>query len=154
MGKNEVVHETCLLLVRHFRNLIAYGQVSEGYGFNTRVFSHMLHPEDKFVFIGTSIDLEEGEKPHPEHVVPCAVLIAECCRLIESNQPDEYIAKLLQKHWKVAHIRKEQAAKLDSKETGLKSTMPPGWSFENGDSLARLEEVRIVLSRPANIEEK
>lgn len=111
MNKNELVSQTCLVLVQHFRNLVTHN----GSGFNSRIFSHVLHPEKEFMFLGTSEKLNIGEKPHPEHVVPCAVLITECCRLIKSNEnhSDEYIALLLQKHWKIAHITKDEAKKLD-----------------------------------------
>ena len=140
MNKNEVVYETCLLIVRHFRNLVEHN----GYGFNSRIFSHMLHPEKEFVFAGTSEELNQNSSVHPEHVVPCAVLISECRRLIKEGFTDSQIATLLQKHWKVAHITKEEAHKLDS-ELRLKSVMPEGWSFEAGNTLARFEVAKINL---------
>jgi hypothetical protein len=92
LNKNDVVYETCLLIVRHFRNLVAHN----GYGFNSRIFSHILHPEKEFVLIGTSIEATQESTPYPEHVVPCAVLISECCRLISENFADAHIAELLQ----------------------------------------------------------
>jgi len=104
----------------------------------------MLHPEKEFVYLGVSTELNNGEKHHHEHVVPCVVLIVECFRLINENHSDEYIAELLKKHWKVAHITKNQALKLDQ-ELRLKNTMPKEWSFETGDTLARLKVAGIVL---------
>lgn len=150
MEKDEAVYKTSLLLVQHFRNMNSHSEVRKKKslgqsGFHTRVFSHMLHPEKEFVFLGISTELKKDERHHPEHVVPCVVLITECRRLIEESHPDEYIAKLLQKHWKVAHITKEQAKKLDEKPLSLKSSMPDGWNFETGDTLARLEKAGIVL---------
>jgi hypothetical protein len=140
VNKEDLVSATCLLLVRHFRNLIAHN----GYGIHTRVFQHMLHPEKEFVFSGVSTELKNGDEHHHEHVVPCVVLISECCRLINENHPDEYIAELLKKHWKVAHITKDQALKLDQK-LRLKTTMPKEWKFEAGDTLARFNEAGIML---------
>lgn len=143
MNREEAVYKTCLLLVQHFRNMSSHSDMrnteSLGQaGFHTRIFSHMLHPEKEFVFAGISTELKVGEKHHSEHVVPCVVLITECRRLINNNHSDEYIAKLLQKHWKVAHITKEESQKLDlNKALGLKSTMPEGWNFETGNTLAR-----------------
>ena len=140
MTKDEVVYEACLLLVRHFRNLLLY-KIN---GFNTRIFSHMLHPERDFVFLGTSVEASTASRVHPEHVVPCAVLIVECCRLISAGQPDELVAELLKKHWKIAYITKEQAYELDHTRK-LKSTMPPNWNFETGNTLERLNVANIQL---------
>lgn len=141
MDKNEIVYETCILIVRHFRNLITH----DGFGFHSRIFSHMLHPEKEFVFIGTSGEVTHETPIHPEHVVPCAVLISECRRLILENFSDSEIASLLQKHWKIAHITKQQAIKLDSAPLNLKSKMPPGWNFETGDTVVRLRAAGIEL---------
>ena len=144
----DVVYETCLLLVTHFRNLIQFSK--NGFGFNTRIFSHMLHPEKEFVCAGQS-QLVTAETPtHPEHVVPCATLITECQKLIRAGtHSDEAIAVLLQKHWKVATITKEEQQILDSKsKLGYKSKMPTNWSFESGNTFARFEEAKIVLVKP------
>ena len=140
MNKDEVVYETCLLLVRHFKNLLEY-KIN---GFNTRIFSHMLHPERDFVFLGTSVEATTASRLHPEHVVPCAVLIVECCRLISAGKPDAMVAELLKKHWKIAYITKEQAYELDHTR-GWKSTMPPDWNFETGNTLERLDRANIQL---------
>ena len=52
----EVVFQTCLLLIKHFRNLIEFqnetNQIRLGY--NSRIFEYMLHKEDSFVFLGES----------------------------------------------------------------------------------------------------
>ena len=137
----DVVYETCLLLVTHFRNLIQHGKT----GFNTRIFSYMLHPEKEFVYAGKSEKVGTDTPTHPEHVVPCAKLITECQRLIrEGKHSDEQIASLLQKHWKVATITKEEQKHLDSR-LGYKSSMPDGWTFESGDTFARFERAGIVL---------
>lgn len=144
----DVVYETCLLLVGHFRNLI---QLSEnGFGFNTRIFSHMLHPEKEFVYAGHSEKVTIETPTHPEHVVPCATLITECQRLIRAGiHSDEAIAVLLQKHWKVASITKEEQQILDSKsKLDYKSKMPANWTFETGNTFARFEEAKIVLVKP------
>ena len=94
---------------------------------------------------GMSKQAKAGEPPHPEHVVPCAVLISESFRLIrEQNHSDDEIAKLLQKHWKIATISKSEAKKLDSK-LKLKSRMPKGWCFEDGDTLERLKLAGITI---------
>lgn len=144
-SKEEIVYQTCLLLVQHFRNLLNAGDV----GFHSRIFEVMLHKEYDFVGIGKSASVTKDAATHPEHVVPCAWMIREVKRLIgDGNLTDAEIAKLLQKHWKVAKITKEEASRLDSKEPkgrGYKDTMPPGWRFETGKTLARLEAGEITL---------
>lgn len=138
---SDIVLKTCRLLVSHFRNLVEHGDL----GFHTRLFSHMLHPEPRFVFAGVSQAVTEDTPTHPEHVVPCAKLITECQRLIrEGILSDEEIASLLAKHWKVATITKEEQRRLDY-ELGFKSDMPPEWRFEDGDTFARLSRAGIVL---------
>ncbi len=139
--KEELVYQTCLVIVQHFRNLL---EANIG-GFHSRIFQHMLHREFDFVGIGQSKEVTEKTGSHPEHVVPCAVLIKETCRVIKDNKlKDIEIAKLLQKHWKIARITKGQANKIDF-ELGYKSSMPRDWSFETGDTLARLKLVNIEL---------
>ncbi len=140
-SKEELVYRTCVLLIQHFRNLL---QAGIG-GFNSRIFQYMLHWEYDFVGVGQSAEVTNESGYHPEHVVPCAVLIEETCRLIKENVlNDTEIAKLLQKHWKIARITKEQAKQIDF-GLGHKSTMSPGWCFESGETLARLNAVKITL---------
>lgn len=138
----DVVYETCLLLVTHFRNLVFHGR---DIGFHTRLFSHMLHPERDFVFAGKSTKVGTNTPIHPEHVVPCAILVTECQRLIkEGRYSDPEIARLLQKHWRVATITKDEQKHLDF-DLKLKSKMPDGWTFENGDTFARFTVAKIEL---------
>jgi hypothetical protein len=141
-SKEELVYRTCVLLVQHFRNLIDARAGGFNCGFHSRIFQHMLHWEFDFVGIGQSAEVTNESGFHPEHVVPCAVLISETCRLIEGNVlNDTEIAKLLQKHWKIARITKEQALGIDKH---YKSTMPPSWCFESGETLARLAHIKLV----------
>jgi len=141
-SKEELVYRTCVLLVQHFRNLIEARAGGFNCGFHSRIFQHMLHWEFDFVGIGQSAEVTNESSFHPEHVVPCAVLISETCRLIEGNVlSDTEIAKLLQKHWKIARITKKQASEIDKH---YKSTMPLGWCFEFGETLARLAHIKLV----------
>lgn len=150
MSKSQLVYETSKLLVKHFRNLMDYGQ-GKPVGFHSRIFSHVLHPEKDFVHIGVSTSVDANTPTHPEHVVPCAVMIEEVRNLIgEGRLEDDEIACLLAKHWKIATITKDEAKRLDS-ELGLKQKMPHGWSFETGDTLARLKIAGISL-RPCTDE--
>lgn len=140
-SKEELVYKTCLLLIQHFRNLL---EADIG-GYNSRIFQHMLHWEFNFVGIGQSVEVTDESGFHPEHVVPCAVLIIESRRLIKENiLSDEEIAKLLQKHWKIARITKKQQKHIDY-DLGYKSSMPKGWSFETGETLVRLKLAEVTL---------
>jgi len=141
MTKKELVYKTCVFLVGHFSNLVEYGDL----GFHTRIFSHVLHPEYAFVGAGKSKEVVDGAKPYPEHVVPCGVLINEITRLIKLGKlSHEEIARLLQKHWKVAMITRQQADYIGH-TLGYKSSMPEGWDFETGDTFARFNAANINL---------
>ena len=142
MEKSESVFRASLLLVKHFKDCLERG----GKGFHSRIFTYFLHPEADFVGVGQSQEVIDGEPAHPEHVVPCAVLIEEACRLIELGNPEEDIARLMSKHWKIAFISKKQAAHLDSKDgLNMKHSMPSGWYFESGDTYDRLKGAGIDL---------
>lgn len=142
MENTESVYRASLLLVQHFKDCLE----RDGKGFNSRVFSHFLHPELDFVGVGRSQEVINGEPVHPEHVVPCAVLIKEASRLIQKGTPDTEVACLMSKHWKIALISKKQADYLDSKDgLNLKHTMPDGWCFETGDTYERLKMAGIEL---------
>ncbi len=140
---SDIVYETCLLLVTHFQNLVQLSK--NGFGFNSRIFSHMLHPEKEFVYAGRSEKVTAETPIHPEHVVPCTILITECKRLIKAGtHSDKQIALLLQKHWKIAIITKKEQETLDF-ELGYKSIMPNGWTFETGGTFERFEHANIIL---------
>ncbi|MDH5205188.1 MAG: hypothetical protein OEW36_05960 [Hylemonella sp.] len=142
MDNTESVYRASLHLVRHFKDCLE----RDGKGFHSRVFNYFLHPEGDFVGAGQSQEVINGEPVHPEHVVPCAVLIEESCRLLEKGVSETEIARLLSKHWKIAYISKAQAAHIDSKEgLNLKNSMPDGWHFESGDTYERLKRAGITL---------
>lgn len=146
----EVVFQTCLLLIKHFRNLIEFqnetNQIRLGY--NSRIFEHMLHKEDSFVFLGESEKAAATtDRCRLEHAVPCSYMIDELDKLIkQKDYSDEELATALQKNWKVARITLEEAGYLDAKSgAGLKSKMPDGWDFMVGRPEERLEVAGIKL---------
>ncbi len=142
MDKIESIYKTSLLLVEHF----SYCAQRGGKGIHSRIFSHILHPEEEFVAMGQSEEVMNGASPYPEHVVPCVTLIEESLRLLDQGMPKTEIAELLAKHWKIVFISKQQANYLDAKDgLNLKSKMPEGWKFESGDTLARLNQAGIQV---------
>lgn len=141
--KEQIVYRTCLIIVRHIRNHV---EEDRG-GINTRLFSHILHPEVDYVYAGRSPEVVDGSDMHPEHVVPCAVLVDETRRLIredKANDKEIEIAQLLHRHWKIVFITKKQARYIDV-DLGYKSSMPRDWYFETGDTFARLKLARITI---------
>ncbi len=132
--KDQILYRTCQVIVNLFRNQIE----EERECVHTRIFNFILHPEHEYVHCGISDMVCDSTKKHPEHVVPCLVLVNETFRLIkEKILSDDEIARLLQKHWKIVTITKEEAKRIDSKLC-LKSKMPEGWKFEDGDTFKRL----------------
>lgn len=144
MNKEKEVLKASLHLVRHFKDCLEREEKGLPKGFNSRIFNFMLHPEADFVGIGRSQAVIDGEPVHPEHVVPCAKMIEECCRLIKNNMAEIDIATLLSKHWKIAYISKSQAAYIDY-DLGWKDKMPAGWRFEDGETYERLNRAGIYL---------
>lgn len=141
MDRVDVHYRACLALVTLFRAQAKANLKNV----HSRVFNYILHPEQHYVHVGQSVNVKADVATHPEHVVPCAVLVKECFRLIESGMStDDEIAAMLQRHWKIVTITKTEAKRLDQ-EFKLKSKMPDDWSFETGDTFARLENAGIVL---------
>jgi predicted GIY-YIG superfamily endonuclease len=143
IDQSEILYRGCKALVGLFRDQIE-GRLE---CVHTRIFNYVIHPEMKYVYYGISKDAKSGAPTHPEHIVPCAVLINESFRLIkEGNLADDEIAKLLKKHWKIATISKDEAKRLDT-ELKLKSKMPEKWKFEDGDTFARLKVAGISIEK-------
>jgi hypothetical protein len=146
MNKQESIYQTALLLVDHFDYCNQREDKGIHKGIHTRIFSHILHPEEEFVAIGRSKEVANGAESHPEHIVPCATLITESCRLLREGVPKQEIAQLLVMHWKIVYISKEQAKFLDTKSgLNLKNSMPAGWDFKTSDSFARLNLANIKV---------
>jgi hypothetical protein len=139
--RDEILLRACKALVFNFAN-----QVEEGRDVvHTRIFNYFLHPEGRYVYYGASAFVTDDTENHPEHAVPCAVLINECFRLLKEDKlSHDQIAHLLKKHWKIVRITKEESKKLDF-ELGYKSKMPDGWSFEEGDTFERFKLGKIEL---------
>lgn len=55
------------------------------------------------------------------------------------------VAEMIDKYLRIALITTEEAARLDS-DLGLKTSMPNGWVFGEGDPLARLVAAGIKLA--------
>lgn len=137
-----MVYQASKMLVQHVRECM----LSDNRGVHSRIFSILLHPEENFVLVGRSQEVIDGLPRHPEHIVPCSYILSETRKLIEAGEPDDKIAGLIAKHWKIVHISKNQAGYLDGKSgLNLKSTMPNGWSFTNGDSFERLKLAGIEI---------
>lgn len=140
---DQIVFRTCQRIVAHIRHHVEEGRG----GIHTRLFSHMLHPEKNFVYAGRTMEAGKGNT-HPEHVVPCCVLVEETRNLIRGGEmTDDAIAALLQKHWKIVDISSEQAKFIDE-TLGWRSSMPASWDYRTGDTFARLSNAGIKFLPP------
>jgi hypothetical protein len=63
---------------------------------------------------------------------------------IEKDALIELVADLIRKHLKIIPISMDEKELLDQgKKLNLRQRMPNGWSFESGDTYARLHEANI-----------
>ena len=146
MNKQESVYKTSLVLVEHFLNYIEQKKLGVHLGVHSRILSYILHPEVEFVTVGRSQKVADGAISHPEHIVPCSIIIWESIRLLEEGKSKEEVAKLIAKHWKIVLISKDEANFIDTKKgLNLKSSMPDNWNFETGDSFERLNLAGIQV---------
>lgn len=109
---------------------------------DTRLF---LPPiiSDKHVIAGRS--LNGGN--YKEHVVPRLMICEECHRRFASGHTVEEVAEFIEKFLKIVLITKQEQRYLDGKDQlNLKQTMPPDWSWEDGDVFARLNYAEIKFS--------
>lgn len=124
---------------------ILYDHWEEGRVGHTRMFEVIV--PDEWITHGRSV--KGGH--YREHVVPCAVIRDGCMDIYEKRKGErrtsemvDEAASLIEKYLRIALITTEEAKYLDN-ELELKSTMPDGWVFGEGDPLARLEVAGIEL---------
>ena len=104
---------------------------------DTRLFMEPIIPES-FVTVGKS---RKGAD-RKEHVVPRRVLCEECHKMFGEKASIDEVAIVIKKYLKIVLISKAEQEHLDY-ELGLKQSMPPGWSFKNGNPFHRLEFANI-----------
>lgn len=126
---------------------VMFGMWEERGSSDTRLLDPPLIP-DQYVRVGESLDGAE----HREHVVPRKVICDECHKMfkegtekgIEVDALIKLVADLIRKHLKIIHISMKEKECLDQgKQLNLRQSMPKGWSFESGDTYARLHEANI-----------
>lgn len=149
---NQFIKNTCDLIIQHIKNIITLREnINKPWGYSSRLMEHFFHPESKLLFKGYSKTIFEDQsttaiKPWKEHIVPMAYIFNNLWELIKNtNISDAELSKILQRNLGVAYISYEEARKLDTKFSGLKTTMPEGWCLETGDPLDRLKAVGIEL---------
>ncbi len=104
---------------------------------NTDLLNAILIP-DEWVLVGTSVN--GGGKR--EHVVPRVVIYDECWKMFDQGKSIEEAAALIEKFLCIVQITKAEQFHIDHR-LNLKSTMPDGWTFENGDVYARLRAANV-----------
>jgi hypothetical protein len=114
---------------------------------DTRLLDEPLIP-DKYVVVGESTRGAECR----EHVIPRLVLCDECLAMFSRGESIEDVAKFLQENLKIVRITRDERHLLDSNsQLNLRQRMPDGWSFSNGDPLARLKQANIEIHKPSDI---
>ena len=106
---------------------------------HTRTFEILV--PDEFVIDGQSV---KGGN-YREHVVPCATIRAGCKEMYANGASIADVTKMIDKYLRIVLITPEEAKHLDQ-ALGLKTVMPSGWVFGDGDPLERLKVAGIVLS--------
>lgn len=146
---NAHLERTCKLIIQHLKNVMIFqSEVNMPWGYHSRFMERMLHPEDKLIFKGTSQKLIDDNKllRRKEHIVPMDFLLNGLWELIEKGEhSDKQLLRILKKNLGIAYIAQEEAYLLDSKQMGLKTSMPADWCLEKGDPLERLRVAGIVL---------
>ena len=122
--------------VRAVRYLNVRGRA--GLGANSRAFEHFIC--DAHVPIGRA----EGDLGHREHVVPLKLLRDRCIKMLEANASVHTVARWLRDYLAIVEITKRQAHALDHVHR-WKTSMPPGWDFENGCIYERLHRAGITF---------
>lgn len=95
---------------------------------------------DEYVEIGTST----RGGGHREHAVPLSKLRDHAFLLFNSDVSIQDVAKMLRKYLIIVHIDRDEAKYID-RDLKLKKAMPVGWTFEDGDPLARVRIARIEI---------
>lgn len=81
---------------------------------------------------------------HKEHLVPCALLRDLAFKMFWEGKSEKDVAEMLRRLLCIAYVTTAEARLLDH-GLGFKTTMPPGWDFETGSVMARLEAAGIEL---------
>lgn len=143
------LERTCSVVIQHLKNVILFqSQLNQSWGYHTRLMERMLHPEDKLIFRGTSKRLlqENQLEKWKEHIVPMGYLLNGLWELIKIGEhSDKELTKILKRNLGVAYITRDEAKAMDSRQYGLKNSMPKGWCLETGDPLDRLKVAKIIL---------
>jgi len=105
---------------------------------DTRLFQEPII-SDKAVIVGES---KKGGT-YREHIVPRVLICTQCHAMFENGESIDSVARFIRKYLKIVLISKEDEQPRLDKELGLKTTMPKGWSFEDGSPFARLEFAQI-----------
>ncbi|WP_421739979.1 hypothetical protein [Caulobacter sp.] len=110
---------------------------------DTRLLEALLIP-DELTVVGRSYAENATRR---EHVVPRLVIVKECHQMLEREQSDEALAKLIRDNTRIVLISKEESERLDRvDQTNHRQTMPAGWKFGD-DPFARLKKAEIEWAR-------
>lgn len=112
----------------------------EGWG-NTRLLDDPLIPDAV-----TVVGLSRAGAERREHVVPLKLVYNRCEEMFSAGEDVQAVARMLARCVKIVRISKAERHRIDT-ELGLKTTMPDGWNFEDGDVFARLHKGGVVWDK-------
>jgi hypothetical protein len=116
-----------------------YDNWEEGRSGHSRMFEVLV--PDAFALRGTS----KSGGTYREHVVPCAAVRDGCMEMFKAGRTVDDVVAMIDKYLHIVLISKDEAHHLDN-VLKLKTTMPDGWVFGEGDPLARLTLAKIELA--------
>lgn len=124
---------------------LAYSLKAAGSPWSRLVIGDSL---DKLAIVGYSVQgsLQEkaGKNPYREHPVPLDWIANKIFDMIKEGKPDEEIALMIKRNFKLALISNSEQDLLDNK-LGLRTTMPEGYK-DGDDPLTRLKFAGIEIN--------
>ena len=121
-------------------------RLMEGEGAHSRAVDWHVH--QNISPQGRAKNLELKPKPHPEHVVPCALVRKKAMELLSHGIPEDAVAEWIEPYLRIVTINKIDAKKLDGPHK-LKTVMPENWQFGGDCIYARLHVLGIEFTPPA-----
>lgn len=118
-----------------------FDNFEEGRDGHSRIFEVLV--PDEFVIDGSSM----SGGSYREHVVPCCVIRDGCMAMFRQGRSLDEVTAAIHDNLRIVMITTEEARMLDY-GLKLKTKMPEGWVFGEGDPLARLTAAGIVLAAP------
>ncbi len=120
-------------------------RLMEGEGAHSRALDLPVHKTKSSQ--GRAKNLELEPKPHPEHVVPCALVRKKAMELLSHGIPEDAVAEWIEPYLRIVIINDIDRIKLDG-PLRLRTVMPENWQFGGDCIYARLHVLGIEFTPP------